>query len=131
LGRPCNRPLVSLLDCRDYRDGFSPGDVPSKGSMRRCSPDSVIFSRPLRLSSQRTPFSYTWLRWKSEDGRWKRLAIPGLRWKMEEGSNYPKTNTFLPIFLEENVSLTPKVVKIKPKQDRGHLSLPFLFFSGH
>jgi hypothetical protein len=56
------------------------------------------------------------------DRLFTKLPGPDKRGEMEDGSNYPKTNTFLPIFLEENVSLSPKVVKIKPKRDRGHLS---------
>jgi hypothetical protein len=37
-------------------------------------------------------FSCTWV--EMEDGRWKRLAIPGLRWKMEDGRWKKKTITF-------------------------------------
>jgi len=50
------------------------------GSMGHCLPDSVIFSRPLRSRSQRTPFGYTGLRWKREA-----FSYTGLRWKREDG----------------------------------------------
>jgi len=41
--------------------------------------DFFLIAGPSRdgLRWKREAFSYTWLRWKRGDGRWKRLAIPG------------------------------------------------------